>query len=122
MLTHHHEEGRGTLSYTEFGDLKFKPERMYLVYGVPKGEVRGNHGHKQDQQYLICAQGQIRVKLTGKGYEEEKVLNPGDSIFMDKRVWGEQEYVTGNDILLVLCSTKFNKDDYIYDIKEIIGN
>jgi dTDP-4-dehydrorhamnose 3,5-epimerase-like enzyme len=93
---------------------------MYFIHGVPKGEVRGHHGHRQDQQYLVCVRGQVRVKLTGKSFEEEKILRTGDCIFMDQMVWGEQEYMTGDDVLLVLCSTSFNKNDYIYDINEIL--
>jgi len=119
MLSHHIED-RGALSYVEFKDLKFQPKRMYFIYGVPQGEVRGNHGHRQDQQYLICVKGQVRVKLTGKDLEEEKILKIGDCIFMDQMVWGEQEYMTGDDVLLVLCSTNFDKNDYIYDINEIL--
>ena len=93
---------------------------MYYVTGVPKGEVRGNHGHRTDLQYLICVKGQIRVTLTSKHEVETAMLNAGDMVFMDKMVWGEQEYATGEDILLVLCSTSYDKSDYITDISEIL--
>ena len=52
---------------------------------------------------------------------EETVLNAGVSVFVDTMTWGEQEYMTGNDILLVVCSTNFDKSEYIYDIKEILS-
>ena len=120
MLSHNIQE-RGCLSYVEFDDLTFFPKRMYFIYGVPQGEVRGKHGHRHDQQYLTCIQGQIKVNLISKDKTEEKILNVGDSIFVDKMVWGEQEYLTGNDIMHVLCSTKFNQDDYIYNLQDILG-
>jgi len=119
MLSHH-RQNRGTLSYVEFADLHFSPKRMYYITGVPKGEVRGKHGHYKDQQYLVCIQGKIKVVMISKEGREEKVLSPGDHAFLDNMVWGEQEYLTGDDIMLVLCSTKFDKSDYIYDIDEIL--
>ena len=39
---------------------------------------------------------------------------------MDKNVWGEQEYLTGDDVLLVLNSTNFDPDDYIHNIDEVL--
>ena len=120
MLSHNIQD-RGTLSYVDFDDIKFKPQRMYFIYGVPKGEVRGKHGHKEDLQYLTCVKGKVKVRLISKDKIEEKILNVGESIFVDKMVWGEQEYLTGDDILHVLCSTKFDQNDYIYDLKEITG-
>tara|TARA_Y100000748_G_C15130698_1_gene346016 strand:+ start:99 stop:464 length:366 start_codon:yes stop_codon:yes gene_type:complete len=120
MLSHHIEK-RGTLSYMELSELGFEPKRMYYITGVPQGEVRGNHGHRTDLQYLICVKGQIRVTLTSKDEAETTMLNAGDMVFMDKMVWGEQEYMTGEDILLVLCSTSYDKSDYITDINEILG-
>ena len=119
MLSHHKQD-RGILSYVEFRDLKFHPKRMYLIHGVPKGEIRGHHAHKEDQQYLTCVEGKIRVKLISKDETVETILTTGESIFMDKNVWGEQEYLTGKDVLLVLNSTNFDPDDYIHDIKEVL--
>ena len=119
MLSHHIQD-RGTLSYVDFDDLKFKPQRMYFIYGVPKGEVRGKHGHKRDKQYLTCVKGAIRVKLISKFGSNEILLKAGDSIFVDSMVWGEQQYMTGEDIMHVMCSTKFDKEDYIYDLSEIV--
>tara|TARA_R100000664_G_C2751562_1_gene138851 strand:+ start:530 stop:907 length:378 start_codon:yes stop_codon:yes gene_type:complete len=119
MLSHHIQD-RGTLSYVDFDDLNFKPQRMYFIYGVPKGEVRGKHGHKKDKQYLTCVKGQVKVRLTSKSGTKEVILNKGESVFVDTMVWGEQQYMTGDDIMHVLCSTKFDKDDYIYDLSEII--
>ena len=58
--------------------------------------------------------------MISKEGREEKVLSPGDHAFLDNMVWGEQEYLTGDDIMLVLCSTNFDKSDYIYDIEEIL--
>ena len=121
MLSHHGDKDRGLLSYMELTDLPFLPRRMYYITKVPKGEIRGKHGHYEDQQFLFCIQGEVNVKLVSKCGTENKKLTPGDHIFLDRMVWSEQEYVTGEDILLVLCSRAFDKDDYFYEKQEVLS-
>ena len=119
MLSHNGDEERGILSYMELTDLPFIPRRMYYISKVPKGEIRGKHGHYEDQQYLFCIQGQIIVDLISKHGEERVTLNPGDVVFLDRMVWSQQEYVTGDEIMLVLCSRSFDKSDYFYKKEDI---
>ena len=119
MLTHHGDKESGILSYMELTDLKFIPRRMYYITNVPKGETRGKHGHYEDQQYMFCVKGQIKVDLVSRTCTETKILNSGDVMFHDRMVWSQQQYLTGDDILLVLCSRKFDKEDYFYDLEEI---
>jgi quercetin dioxygenase-like cupin family protein len=120
MLKNFGDESTGILSYMELTDLKFIPRRMYYVSKVPKGQVRGKHGHYEDEQYLFCIQGQILVNLFSKNGEQSIVLNPGDSVYVDRMVWGEQQYMTGNDIMLVLCSTKHDDADKFTDKEEVL--
>ena len=119
MLKHFGNEEKGILSYMELTDMKFIPRRMYYISKVPKGEVRGRHGHYEDQQYIFCIQGQIKINLYSKKGEETVILNPGDSVYVDRMVWGEQQYITGNDIMLVLCSTKHDDNDKFSNKNEV---
>ena len=119
MLKNFGDESTGILSYMELTDLKFIPRRMYYVSKVPKGQVRGKHGHYEDEQYLFCVQGQILVNLFSKNGEQSILLNPGDSIYVDRMVWGKQQYMTGNDIMLVLCSTKHDDADKFTNKEEV---
>jgi len=119
MLSKNGTEETGILRYMELTDLKFIPRRMYYITDTPKGEVRGNHGHYEDQQYLFCVQGKIKVTLHSKEEIRTVFMEPGDVVLLDRMVWAQQEYMTGNDILLVLCSTAFDKEDYFYDKEEV---
>ena len=114
MLKHFGSEERGILSYMELTDLKFIPRRMYYITKVPKGETRGKHGHYEDQQYLFCIKGQIKIHMVSKNEDKTIVLNPGECIYVDRMVWGEQQYMTGEDIMLVLCSTKHDDGDKFF--------
>ena len=66
MLKHFGNEERGILSYMELTDMKFIPRRMYYISKVPKGAIRGGHGHYEDQQYIFCIKGQIKVYMFSK--------------------------------------------------------
>ena len=119
MLSKNGTEETGILRYMELTDLKFIPRRMYYITDTPKGEIRGKHGHYEDQQYIFCVQGQVKVELHSADGVETVMLTPGEVVFLDRMVWAQQEYMTGKDILLVLCSTAFNKEDYFYDKEEV---
>ena len=81
--------------------------------GVPKGAVRGRHAHKKDKQLLVCLKGAVKVTLDSGGSPSEFFLSEGKSLFMDSLVWGIQEYTTGENVLLVLCSEEHDPEDYI---------
>ncbi len=128
MLKHNIQD-RGTLSFTEFDDLPFIPKRIMTMYNIPKGEVRGNHGHKKDRHILICVNGRIKVTFKTKNLnnesslfaEETHILEPGDSVLQETYVWGTQEYLEDDTVMVVLCSENFDESEYIHNIEEIIG-
>ena len=107
---------RGKLYPIDFADLPFKPKRLFLVYDVPKGEIRGDHAHYTTKQILYCIKGVIRVTLEcPSGDALSYDLHQGDSIFVNKMIWDSQTFLTGNDVLMVIASSDYNKDDYITD-------
>ena len=107
----------GILVPIEFDSFAFPPKSIFYVYGVPAGEERGLHAHYETQQVLVCLQGSILVKLHDGFREQYYTLSQNDSVFVDKMVWDSQTYLTGDDILLSICSTKYDKQDYIEDFK-----
>jgi len=92
---------------------EFDARRFFYVTGVPKDSVRGNHAHKRDKQLLICLKGAVSVTLDSGASPSEFYLSEGKCVFMDTYVWGTQQYMTGDDILLVLCSEEHDPNDYI---------
>jgi hypothetical protein len=114
-------EKGGSLRFLEFENISFKPQRIFWVQNVPTGQPRGGHGHYRDKQQLFCVKGEVLVSLYSSSGQESHTLKAGDSCFMNNMVWSEQTYLTGEDILLVLCSEKFDKNDYFYDKQEVSG-
>jgi len=116
MVTSH--DLRGSLSALDFSALDFSPERVFYVKDVPKNAERGNHAHRKTQQYLICLEGEIQVKLFDGSKETCHLLRRNEMVFVDKMIWDSQTYLTGRDILLAVCSTEYDPNDYITDIQE----
>lgn len=114
------KDQRGELVPLEFNNLPFEPKRIFYVHHVPINTWRGGHAHYETQQFLICLTGKIIVKLESKTGSEEFTLDEGDSCFIDKMVWDSQNFIEENSVLLVICSTEYNPDDYIYDKSVIL--
>lgn len=108
----------GTLSVMEFDGLPFVPKRMFWVKDVPAGEERGGHAHYVTEQYLICVRGAVSVTLYDGKDKDTFELSPGRAVFIPRMVWDTQKFLTGDDIVLVLCSTSYNPRDYINDWAE----
>lgn len=115
-LTHFIDDG--ILCPIEYSDLPFQPKRTFFVSNVSKGAERGKHAHYETEQLLICIQGQILVKLFDGSTEIKKIINPTEGIYVGRLVWDSQVFLTGSDILLSLCSTRYDKCDYIEDRQE----
>ena len=112
-----YKDSDGILVPIELDSLTFSPKRLFYVYGVPQGEERGFHAHHETQQLLVCVRGAVLVKLHDGFHEQYFTLSQNDSVFVDKMIWDSQVYLTGDDILLSICSTKYDKKDYIEDFK-----
>jgi hypothetical protein len=48
------------------------------------------------------------------------MLHPNQSVFVDKLVWDSQVYLTGDDMLMSICSTPYDKKDYIEDFDSFL--
>lgn len=119
------EEERGTLIPIEFNSIEFEVKRIFIVNDVPIGEVRGNHAHYTTKQLIICTNGNVDVFLHNGKEENKYNLNKGDTILIPELVWDSQKFNTKNTEIIVLCSTNFNINDYIFDFenfKKIANN
>lgn len=107
------KDDRGYLFPVEIDSIPFDVKRVFTVYGVPVGTVRGGHAHFKTKQYLFCARGKIEVYLDNGTGEESTVLLEGESIFIDNLVWDSQRFLTENDIMIVFSNTHYDSNDYI---------
>jgi hypothetical protein len=113
-------DDRGSLLPIEFNNIPFIPKRIFTVYDVPENSVRGEHAHFKTVQILVCVSGQIEVMLHDGNLETKTIINKGEYILVDNLIWDSQRFITKNSILLVICSTEYDNNDYIYDFGEFL--
>lgn len=115
---------RGNLSLVEeFKQVPFKIERTYWIYDVPGGEKRGGHAYYENTEFIVALSGSFDVILDdGK---EKKIYSLNRSyygLFVPKGWWRQMENFSTNALALVLASTPYIKEDYIYDYEEFKRN
>ena len=115
---------RGNLSLVEeFKHIPFKIERTYWIYDVPGGEKRGGHAYHENQEFIVALSGSFDVVLDdGK---EKKLYSLNRSyygLYVPKGWWRQMENFSTNALALVLASTPYTKEDYIYDYQEFKRN
>jgi acetyltransferase-like isoleucine patch superfamily enzyme/dTDP-4-dehydrorhamnose 3,5-epimerase-like enzyme len=114
---------RGSLSFAEYGQyLPFVPKRFFLVFDVPSREIRGEHAHKQLEQFLVCVKGSCSVMVDNGKCREEYILNsPGLALHIPPMVWGVQYKYSADAVLMVMASDVYNADDYIRNYDEFLA-
>lgn len=112
---------RGSLVAAEFSDLPFQPRRTFVVYGVPSKEVRGEHAHRECEQFLICLNGSVTV-LADNGVERREFVldDPSVGIHLKPMTWGTQYKYSPGAVLMVFASHEYDDADYIRDYDEFI--
>ena len=111
---------RGNLSLVEqFKHIPFTIERTYWIYDVPEGEKLGGHAYRENQENNVALSGSFDVVLDdGK---EKKLYSLNRSyygLYVPKGWWRQMENFSTNALALVLASTSYTKEDYIYDYQE----
>lgn len=111
---------RGNLSIVEeYKNIPFKIERTYWIYDVPGGEIRGGHAYKNNQEFIIALSGSFDVCLDD-GYES-KVFSLNRcyyGLYVPKGLWRQMQNFSTNSLALVLASTSYDKNDYIYSYEK----
>ena len=108
-------DARGALTVGEVpSEVPFNPVRYFVVYDVPSVELRGEHAHKQCEQFLICLHGSCRV-LLDDGLQRCEVLldRPDMGVYMPAMIWGTQYRYSSDAVLLVFASRRYEADDYL---------
>lgn len=111
---------RGNLSFVEENHhIPFKIARTYWIYDVPGGEKRGGHAYKENQEFIIALSGSFDVVLdNGKEKHTFQLNRSYYGLYVPKGLWRQMENFSTNSLALILASTSYNIEDYIYDYEE----
>lgn len=110
---------KGTLFPINLPEIPFDVKRVFVTYGVPRGEIRGRHAHYETKQFLFCLKGEIEIETIDRdGETNVSVMREGDNYYHSEAEWATIKFLTGEDMMLSLCSTEHNEDDYIRDFNK----
>ena len=111
------EDSRGNLSFVEENEhIPFKINRVYWIYDVPGGEMRGGHAYKENQEFIIALSGSFSVIIDdGKERKRFSLNRSYYGLYVPKGIWRQMENFSTNSLALVLASIKHDPSDYIYD-------
>lgn len=114
---------RGSLSVGEFErSVPFAAKRYFLVFDVPSIETRGEHAHRECEQFLICVRGSVSVVADdGTQRQEFQLDRPEVGLFLPPMVWGIQYRYSPDAVLLVFASHFYDSADYIRDYEEFLA-
>lgn len=116
------EDPRGNLSFIEeFKQIPFKIERTYWIYDVPGGQVRGGHAFKAQQEFIVALSGSFDVIVDdGKEKKSFSLNRSYYGLFIPNRLWRQMINFSTNALALVISSTHYDADDYIYNYDEYL--
>jgi len=111
---------RGNLSFIEEDThLPFKIRRVYWIYDVPGGEVRGGHAFRETEELIVALSGSFDVILNDGSKEYRFSLNRSYyGIYVPKMVWRMLENFSTNSLALIMASTDYCEEDYIRDFNQ----
>jgi len=116
------EDSRGNLSFIEEENhIPFKIERTYWIYDVPGGQVRGGHAFKKQLELIVALSGSFDVLVDdGKKKQIFSLNRSYHGLYIPNGLWRQMQNFSTNSVAIVLSSTHYNKEDYIYDYNEFL--
>ena len=110
-------DDRGNLSFIEEHlHIPFKIARTYWIYDVPGGEIRGSHAYRQQEEFIVALSGSFDLVLDDGTETRRYSLNRSYmGVYVPSMTWRTMENFSTNSLCLVLSSTPYNPDDYIWD-------
>jgi hypothetical protein len=116
-----HSTGGNITAINNLAEIPFEIKRVYYLYDVPGGQVRGGHGHKELQQLILAATGSFDLIVNDGNVKRRFILNrPNIGVYMPAGLWRELDNFSSGSICLVLASMEYTEDDYIRDYDEFI--
>lgn len=110
-------DARGGLCAVEAGQhIPFEIKRVYYLYGLPDGAVRGEHAHRELEQVYLALHGSFDVTLEdAAGAQVVRLDDPARGLYIGRNVWRRLDNFTPGAVCLVLASAHYSEADYWRD-------
>jgi hypothetical protein len=116
------DDPRGNLSFIEEEQhIPFRIERVYWIYDVPGGQVRGGHAFRKQQELIVALSGSFDVVIDDGKQKQRFHLNRSYfGLYLPPGYWRQMEEFSTNSLAMVISSTPFSEEDYIRDYEEYL--
>lgn len=106
---------RGNLTFIEEQDhIPFTIKRVYWIYDVPGGQIRGGHAFKEQVEFIVALSGSFDVVVdNGKDKQVFSLKRSYYGLFIPNGLWRNMENFSTNAVAMVASSTFYDEDDYI---------
>ena len=111
---------RGNLTFMQSPDqIPFEVKRVFWLYDVPGGEIRGGHAYEKQNEVIIALSGSFDVVITlPDGKKEKYSLNRSYyGLYLPAKTWRHMENFSTNSVAFHLSSLPYDPKDYIYDFE-----
>ena len=108
----------GSITPLEGGSdlVPFEIERVFYLYDVVGGAVRGGHAHKELEQFIVAAMGGFTVSLWDGQQRRDVDLNRAyQGLYVPPGIWMDLVNFSSGAVSVVLASQHFDEADYIRD-------
>lgn len=103
--------------------MPFKIRRCYWIYDVPGGEIRGSHAFRKQKELIVALSGSFDVLLHDGTREMRYSLRRSyRGLYVPPLHFRTLDNFSTNSVALVLSSTPYDPDDYIWDFDEFREN
>ncbi len=111
---------RGNLSFIQNSDqIPFDIERIYLIYDVPGGAIRGGHAYRQNQEVIIAISGSFDLVFNDGQSKVKYSLNRSYyGLYVPNGLWRQLENFSTNSLCLIIASQPYEENDYVRDFNE----
>lgn len=111
---------RGNLSFLEEQNhIPFEIKRVYWIYDVPGGEVRGGHAYRELSEVIIALSGSFDIYLNDGKEEKTITLNRSyHAVFVPKMIWRQLQNFSTNSLCLIAADAHYDENDYIRSFED----
>lgn len=116
-------DGRGSLSFVQPGPLlPFEIRRVYYLYDVPAGQLRGAHGHRKLQQLMVAVAGAVDVEVDdGRERRTFRLDAPDVGLYVSPMIWRNLTGFQPGTVCMVIASEPYDEADYFRNYDDFLA-
>lgn len=111
---------RGNLTFIEGGrHVSFDVKRVFWIYDVPGGEMRGSHAYRTNHELIVAVSGSFDVEVDdGREVRRFSLNRSYYGLYIPPMHWRTLLNFSTNALCLILASESFDEMDYLRDYAE----